>query len=112
MKIEYKSKKLKKQCEDPNIAQKEYGLKIGNKLTQRVSELIAATSLLDIKHLPAARLHLLKGSRTGEYAVDLIHPFRLVFKPILQGNGDINKLESINIARIEEVIDYHDKQKR
>lgn len=112
MNLEFKSNKIKKQCEDPKIAQKEYGQKIGNKLTQRVIELNRAKSLSDISKLPAARLHRLEGLRSDEYAVDLVHPFRLVFKPILDNEGDINKLECINIVRIEEVIDYHGKQKR
>lgn len=112
MKVEYRTKKLKKQCEDPKIAKKDYGSNIGNKLVQRVGELIAATSLLDIQYIPSARLHRLKGTRNNEYAVDLVHPYRLVFTPILQENGDINELESINIVRIEEVTDYHGKQKR
>jgi len=109
MNIKYKTKKIKKQCEDPKIAQKDYGTKIGNKLTQRVRELSAATSLLDISYLPSARLHRLEGSRADEYAADLVHPFRLIFKPILEVGGDIGKLDSINVIRIEEVIDYHGK---
>ncbi|MEW8974265.1 MAG: type II toxin-antitoxin system RelE/ParE family toxin [Tissierellaceae bacterium] len=112
MKVEYRTKKLKKQCEDPKIANIDYGSNIGNKLTQRIGELIAATSLLDIKYIPAARLHRLKGTRADEYAVDLAHPYRLVFTSILQDGKDINELESINIVRIEEVTDYHGKQKR
>ena len=110
--IEYRTKKLKKQCEDPKVAQKDYGKRIGNKLTQRIGELYAATSLLDIKNIPSARLHKLKGTRADEYAVDLVGPYRLVFLPILKEGGDINELESINIVRIEEVTDYHGKQKR
>lgn len=112
MKVEYRTKKLKEQCENPKVANKDYGKQIGNKLTQRINELIAATNLLDIKYIPAARLHILKGKRSDEYAVDLAHPFRLIFKPILGENGDINDLESIDIVRIEEVKDYHGKQKR
>lgn len=111
MELDYKSKKLKKQCEEPKVAQKKYGEKIENKLTQRVAELRAATSLLDIKDNPSARLHKLKGGRSNKYAVDLVHPFRLVFKPVLQKDGGIDKLESIKKVRIEEVIDYHGKQK-
>ena len=111
MKVEYKTKKLKKQCEDPKIANKDYGLGIGNKLTQRVGELIAATNLLDIKNIPSARLHRLKGERSDEYAIDLVHPFRLVIKPILMDDEDLNKLSTIDIVRIEEVTDYHGKQK-
>ncbi len=113
MELEYKTKKIKKQCENPKEAQKEYGTKIGDKLTQRVGELISATSLLDISNIPVARLHKLKGKRADEYAVDLVHPHRLVFKPILTGeDNEGDKLESIKIIRIEEVTDYHGKQKR
>lgn len=112
MKLEFKNKKLKEQCENPIKAQTKHGARIGNKLIQRICELIAADSLLDIKKIPAARLHRLEGTRSDEYAVDLIHPFRLVFKPILDDFEDINKLEKINIVKIEEVTDYHGKQKR
>lgn len=112
MKVKYRTKKLKKQCEDPKRAQKDYGAAIGNKLTQRIGELIAATSLLDIRNIPSARLHRLQGTRANEYAVDLVHPFRLVFKPILQENVDITELERIQVVRIEEVTNYHGKQKR
>jgi len=109
--LEYKTNKLKKQCENPNIAKKEFGSDIGNKLTQRMGELLAATNLLDIKCLPSARLHRLEGNRSDQYAVDLVHPHRLVFKPILENDGDIKKLEIITIVKIEEVTDYHGKQK-
>ena len=112
MKIEYKTKKLEKLCADPKKAQKEYGKDIGNKLTQRMGELLAATCLLDIQSIPSARLHRLKGTRDDEYAVDLAQPFRLVFTAIIEDDGEINKLESISVVRIEEVTDYHGKQKR
>ena len=49
MELHFKNSKLKKQCEDPKKAQKVYGARIGNILTQRVGELSAATNLLDIK---------------------------------------------------------------
>lgn len=110
--VEYKSNNIKKQCENPKVAQKEYGDRIGNKLTQRVGELVAATSLLDIKMVPSARLHRLKGNRSVEYAIDLVHPFRLIIKPMNVKCLDLNELDKITIVRIEEVIDYHGKQKR
>lgn len=112
MKVEFRTQKLKKQCEDPRLAQKDYGVLIGRKLTLRIMELKAAVSLEDIRNIPAARLHKLEGTREGEYAVDLVHPHRLIFKPILEEGGDFEKLTSIDIVRIEEVIDYHGKQKR
>ncbi len=110
--VEYKNTKLKKQCEDPTIAQKDFRTGIGNKLSQRISEFISAVNLSDIKALPAARLHKLEGARSDEYAVDLVHPHRLVFKPILDDRNNIRMLELITVVRIEEVTDYHGKQKR
>ncbi len=112
MELRFKNKRIKEQCENPQKAQADFGLRMGNMLTQRVFELAAATSLLDIKHIPAARLHKLKGPRSDEYAVDLVHPFRLVFKPVLREGVEIYDLEGIDIVRIEEVTDYHGKQKR
>jgi toxin HigB-1 len=112
MELRFKTKKLKKQCEEPSEVQKKYGPLIGNKLTQRVSELYAANSLNDIAKIPAARLHKLEGARRNEYAVDLVHPFRLIIVPILEEDADFANFYSIRIVRVEEVTDYHGKQKR
>lgn len=112
MNLEFKTKKLKGFCEDPRLAQKEFGSAIGIKLTQRVNELYRSKSLVDISRIPSAGLHRLKGSRSDEYSVYLVHPFRLILKPIVDSKGDLNKLELIKVVSIEEVIDYHGKQKR
>jgi toxin HigB-1 len=112
MELRFKTKRLKTQCEEPSEAQKKFGPKIGNKLTQRVSELHAAKTLDDIAKIPAARLHKLEGARQKEYAIDLVHPFRLIIIPVLEEDADVENLSSIRIVRIEEVTDYHGKQKR
>lgn len=44
------------------------------------------------------RCHLLIGDRKGQYAVDLVQPYRLVFEKV--GN-------EIQIANILEIVDYH-----
>ena len=44
------------------------------------------------------RCHPLKGNRQGQYAMDLVHPYRLVFEK----TGDI-----IQIANVMEIVDYH-----
>lgn len=44
------------------------------------------------------RCHPLKGDRKNQYAVDLVHPYRLVFEK--KGN-------EIQIAFISEIVDYH-----
>ena len=106
MELRYKSKKLKKRCEDPRLAQKAYGSNIGRKLTLRILELEAAPNLGDVAKIPAARLHRLKGQRKAQFAVDLAHPFRLMFSPIDE-DPELSDWTEIEIVRIEEVLDYH-----
>jgi proteic killer suppression protein len=105
--IEFKTKKLKNQCENHLIANKDFGVNIGKKLIQRINELQAATSLLDIKSIHSARLHKLKGNRKNEFALDLFAQYRLIFSIQDNINLDEEKLENITIIRIEEVVDYH-----
>ena len=45
-----------------------------------------------------AECHPLKGNRKNQFAVDLVHPYRLVFE---------KKGTEIQIANIIEIIDYH-----
>lgn len=112
MKIEYKTNKLEKICNDIYKARKEYGKMSGDLLLQRMSEFDAAISLLDISYNRANGFHKLKGKRSNEFAVYLQHPYRLVFSPVMVEDVDINDLDSIRIIRIEEVTDYHGKGKR
>ncbi len=44
------------------------------------------------------RCHSLKGNRNGQYDMDLVHPYRLIFEK--KGN-------EIQIANIIEIVDYH-----
>ena len=57
------------------------------------------------------RRHLLSSGRRGQYAVDLVHPYRLVFEPdhdpvprTADGGIDIDRVTAITIM---EVVDYH-----
>lgn len=44
------------------------------------------------------RCHPLKGNRKNQYAVDLVHPYRLIFE---------KKESEIQIVNITEITDYH-----
>ncbi len=55
--------------------------KMADKLAQRLEELASADTLADISHLPPPRCHALKGNRSGQFSVDLMHPYRLIFTP-------------------------------
>jgi len=105
--VEFRTSNLKRQCEDPSLAQKEFGANIGNRLAQRIGELLAESSLKYIMAIPSARLRKLEFSREDLYAVELVHPHSLVFRPILENGNDKRKLERITVIRIEEVGDYH-----
>ncbi len=74
-------------------------------------ELRAADTLADISMLPPARRHGLSGDRAGQFAVDVQHPFRLIFEPAhdpvpRKEDGGID-LARVTAIRILEVTDYH-----
>lgn len=68
------------------------------RINQRIMELQAADSVEMLVRLSIGRFHPLKGNRLGQYAMDLVQPYRLVFEQ------NENKLELVNIISIE---DYH-----
>jgi proteic killer suppression protein len=104
MEIVFKSKKLHKVFNDSSSLIKKYGNKHARKIVQRLNEFNAANSLYDIVILQAPRLHSLKGKMHGYWAVDLIHPFRLVIEPM---DGETTDLKTVTEIKIIEVIDYH-----
>ena len=77
----------------------------------RLSVLKNARSLASVPITPPERRHLLKGRRKAQFAVDLVHPYRLIFTPnhnpvprLDDGGIDIDSVTAITIM---EVIDYH-----
>lgn len=71
---------------------------MAEKIHQRIDEIAAADTVEMMIQFHIGRCHLLKGDRSGQYAVDLVQPYRLVFEK----NGD-----EIQIAKIMEIVDYH-----
>lgn len=98
MQVEYKTNKLEKICTIYEEAKKKYGDKMAEKIHQRIDEITAAESVEFIVQFRLGRCHALVGDRKGEYAVDLIQPYRLIFEKV----GD-----NIQIAKIVEIADYH-----
>jgi len=81
MDILFKTKKLKKQCNNQVLLVHTYGSQRAKLIRRRLDELGAANSLDDIRYLPQARCHELKGNHAGKLSVDLEHPYRLLFTP-------------------------------
>lgn len=47
-------------------------------IARRLTELDAAIALSDIRALPQARAHELRGNRDEQISLDLVHPTRLI----------------------------------
>ena len=99
MQIAYKTKKLEKICTDFSEAVIEYGILIAQKIHMRIDQISASRTIDDLIKYNIGRCHLLTGDRKGQYAMDLVHPFRLIFI--------VNKSGCIQIAKIWEIVDYH-----
>lgn len=98
MEIRYKSNRIRKICENVKLAEKTYGTQMTEKLDQRLYEIQAADTVEMLIQFHIGRCHPLSNNRKGQYAVDLVHPYRLVFEK--QG-------KEIQIVQIIEIIDYH-----
>lgn len=98
MDITYKNKRIMKVCTDAKTAEKYYGKDMSNKIHQRIDEIRAVDTVEMMVQFHIGRCHPLVNNRKGQYAVDLVHPYRLIFEK----NGD-----EIQIANILEIVDYH-----
>jgi len=67
-------------------------------------------NLAEVPEQKPDRRHGLKGNRKGQFAVDVVYPYRLTFKPVdpvpmLEGGEiDLSRITEIVILRVE---DYH-----
>lgn len=98
MDITYKNNKIKKVCTDAKAAERTYGQEMADKIHQRIDEIGAADTVEMMIQFHIGRCHPLKQNRKGQYAVDLVHPYRLVFE---------KHDDEIQIANILEIVDYH-----
>lgn len=98
MDITYKSNKLEKICTDVKVAERSYGKEMAERIHMRIDEIKAIDTVELMLQFHIGRCHPLTNNRKGQYAVDLVHPYRLVFEK--HGNG-------IQIAHIVEIVDYH-----
>ena len=78
---------------------------------RRMMLLAAAPSMKEVPTSKPERCHALKGDRKNQFAVDLKHPFRLVFvpdhDPIPRTRDGGIELKSVIKIKILNVEDYH-----
>lgn len=112
MEIVFQDRKLGKICNDPSLLARRFGPLRAKLLRRRLDDLRDADNLEVMRSLPQARCHELKGNRKGTLAVDLDHPYRLIFEPAndpipIKAAGGLNWMK-VTAIRILAVEDYHD----
>ena len=110
MDIYFADKKLAKILNSRKEAERKYGHRMAKVIMQRLTDVEAAENLEVLMTLPG-RHHPLKGGRKGQFACDLVHPYRLIYEP---GNNPLPQDESggliyseITVIDIIEITDYH-----
>lgn len=98
MLIQYKNRKIEMVCTDAYRAEKKHGKTMAEKLQLRIDQIAAAISVEMMIQYRIGRCHQLTGNRKGQYAVDLIHPYRLLFE---------KRETEVQIAYVMEIVDYH-----
>ena len=98
LEISYKNNKIKKVCTDAKTSDRAYGKEMSEKIQMRIDEIRAADTVEDMIKFRIGRCHSLHNNRKGQYAVDLVHPYRLVFE---------KHCNEIQVAHIMEIVDYH-----
>lgn len=110
MQISFRTRKTEKIFNSERKLQKEYGAHRAKKIKLRMAVLRSAVNLAEVPEQKPDRRHPLKGNRKGQFAVDLVHPYRLILKPsdpvpMLEDGGiDLSKITEIVILGVE---DYH-----
>jgi len=108
--IEFKSEKLKRTCESYELARKKWGDRNARAVIKRLNEIQSAECVADLNHAPPTRCHLLEPHHRGKYAVDVVHPFRLIFLAISEEGNPMGKTDPALVMRVKilGVEDYHD----
>lgn len=108
--ITFGDRKLNKYANDDRLAVKSLGKRVAEIYKRRLDDLEAAELLEDVRYLPG-RFHELKENRKGQWACDLVHPYRLIFTPLenpiptdKDGKYIWVEIKGVEIVEIE---DYH-----
>lgn len=98
LQITYKNNKLKEECEKYDVSKRHYGEQMAEKIFFRIGQLRSVDTVEELIKYKLGRCHGLEGNRKKQYALDLVHPYRLVFT--VEG-------KEVQLAKIIEIKDYH-----
>jgi len=102
MKITFKNKRLEEVANTYKLLSQSYW-KQAPRIIKRLDQLRACPTF---KHMTFDRPHELKGDKKGIFAVDIEHPFRILFKPLWEFDSS-NRTTIIDIEIQELCEDYH-----
>jgi proteic killer suppression protein len=111
MNIRFATTKLQKTLCTGKELVRQYGDKNAKKIQNRLAVLRNTPTLAQMPSTPPYRCHPLKGEYNGCFAVDIIHPFRIIFRPAhtpvpIKKDGGID-LAAITDIEILDVRNYH-----
>jgi len=109
--ITFRTQKLKKTFNSDKKLKQTYNAHMALIIKLRLAVLKNVRNLTMVPITPPLRRHQLKGKRKGQYAIDLVQPYRLVFKPAnnpipYRQDGGIDT-DRVTVITILEVVDYH-----
>ena len=96
--VKFKTRQLETCYREHRKAIRAFGEQIARKYIQRINIIQQSQNLNELLVLPGLRCHALKGTRSGEYAINLSGFYRLIFT--LTGNR-------LEIVMIEEVSKHY-----
>ncbi len=111
MDIIFATRKLERVFNEEALLRRAYNARMARTIVLRMAVLKGAKTLSLVPSVKPVRCHPLLGKRKGQYAVDLVHPFRLVFCPNHSpvphnDDGGVNT-DEITAIEILVVVDYH-----
>lgn len=106
MQVVFADKELARCAGDKAYAVRKLGQRRADVYSLRIDALFRAVDLDSLKYV-AGRFHELNGNRAGQWACDLDHPYRLIFKPVLNSDGNIIGLIVEQTVSVLEIVDYH-----
>ena len=78
--VKFRNQTLRKSYEDANRASREWGPQVARRYIQRIEQIEAMPNFHSLFSIQSLRLHPLKGSRRGQYALTLVGRYRLIIE--------------------------------
>jgi len=109
--IRFSSRGLERTFNDATRMVRAYGKQMATVIQNRMAVLQNVVHLGKVPTEKPIRCHQLKQDRAGQFAVDLVQPYRLIFRPdhnpvptLKDGGIDLTAVTAIEII---DVTDYH-----